>query len=66
MEEELLVLPETASADEVITRLAEGRPRLAKVLSCSSLLVDGVRLTEPSMVIGGAAQLDVLPPFAGG
>lgn len=40
--------------------------RLAKVLGVSSLLLDGTRVTDRSMLVGSATQLDVLPPFAGG
>lgn len=44
------------------------RPPLAKVLSASSLLVDGsaVRRDDVAHQLPGGAVVDVLPPFAGG
>ena len=39
---------------------------LAKILSFSSLLVDGLVATSDSVPLGDATQVDVLPPFAGG
>ena len=44
------------------------RPPLARVLSASSLLVDGsaVRREDSAHPLAGGAVVDVLPPFAGG
>ena len=53
--------------DELPTRLPDHDPeRLPKVLAASSLLADGARLDDRTRPLGGVAQLDVLPPFAGG
>lgn len=51
---------------DVLSRLADGNERLARVLGASSLLLDGVRVADHDAAIGSGAQLDVLPPFAGG
>lgn len=44
------------------------RPALAKVLSASSLLVDGaaVRRDDSEHALADGVVVDVLPPFAGG
>ena len=54
------------TATEVIQRLGAGNPQLSAVLTHCSLLVDGRTVGDPSEVIGSAARVDVLPPFAGG
>ena len=41
------------------------RPALAAVSTVASLLVDGARVPETAPLHDGA-QIDVLPPFAGG
>lgn len=51
---------------EVVESLADGNERLARVLAVCSLLLDGVRVADRGDAVGSAAQLDVLPPFAGG
>lgn len=50
----------------VVDQVIGDDPRLAKVLGVSSLLLDGTRVTDRSVPVGTASQLDVLPPFAGG
>ncbi|WP_189255533.1 MoaD/ThiS family protein [Lentzea flava] len=40
--------------------------RLGKVLAASSFLLDGVAVRDTSTRVPAGAQLDVLPPFAGG
>lgn len=64
--ERSLDVASTATGADVVAALTAERPELAKVLACSTLLVDGVRLTDRLAVIGDADLLDVLPPFAGG
>lgn len=39
---------------------------LAKVLAACSLLADGKRIDDLDAAVDSVAQLDVLPPFAGG
>ncbi|MFS8100010.1 MoaD/ThiS family protein [Lentzea alba] len=40
--------------------------QLGKVLAASSFLLDGVAVRDTSVRVPAGAQLDVLPPFAGG
>ncbi|MCG6567344.1 MoaD/ThiS family protein [Tessaracoccus sp. ZS01] len=54
------------TADQVVSQLAEGNERLAKVLNVSALLADGTRITDRSTDLSEVQSLDVLPPFAGG
>ncbi len=54
------------TATELLTRLAEGNPRLRDVLPHCSLLVDGSPVSDASAAIPGTARVDILPPFAGG
>lgn len=42
-----------------------GRPELAAVAAVSSFLVDGQRAGDDAALVDGA-EVDVLPPFAGG
>ena len=44
--------------------LGASNERLTKVMAASSWLADGQRMQSGSL--DGVAQLDVLPPFAGG
>lgn len=37
-----------------------------QVLGRCSLLLDGVKVTDPATPLQAGARLDVLPPFAGG
>ena len=41
------------------------RPELAKVAAVASFLVDGGQVSETTVLTAGA-EVDVLPPFAGG
>ena len=54
------------TGEALIARLGAGRDDLAAVLAVSTLLVDGRPLADESAVVPGGAQVDVLPPFAGG
>lgn len=58
------VTPLTAA--ELKAELGAGRERLARVLAVSTLLVDGVPARRPEETLPVDAQVDVLPPFAGG
>ncbi|MGN6160097.1 MAG: MoaD/ThiS family protein [Marmoricola sp.] len=40
--------------------------RMAAILEASSVLLDGTRVSDRSVALGGSAELEVLPPFAGG
>ena len=49
--------------EELVGRHGEG---LAKVLSASSFLLDGVAVRDRDVTLRDGVVLDVLPPFAGG
>jgi len=58
----------TAQADsvkELIDIVSVGRPELARVLGICSFLLDGKRVDLAAPLSDGA-QVDALPPFAGG
>lgn len=50
----------------LVALLGDGNERLARVLEVSSLLADGVRVSDLSAPLGAVLRVDVLPPFAGG
>lgn len=55
------------SVAELVTEISERHgPRMASVLTMSSLLVDGQVSQDPSTTLDGVTEVDVLPPFAGG
>jgi molybdopterin synthase sulfur carrier subunit len=57
---------DAATLGAVVSSLgAEHGPALAKVLSHCSFLVDGVRAGPDFLLVEGA-EIEVLPPFAGG
>ena len=66
------VAEETIASDfdvtvaELIEQLSGDRERLAKVLAVSTLLVDGQAARARTELVPAGAQVDVLPPFAGG
>lgn len=64
---EALSVPAGSSLADVITVLSERHPqRLPRVLTAASFLVDGVAATRRTAEVADGAQVDVLPPFAGG
>ncbi|GAB2676507.1 MoaD/ThiS family protein [Kribbella swartbergensis] len=56
---------EAASIRELISTVSAGRPELARVLGICTFLLDG-RRADPSTPLHPGAQVDALPPFAGG
>lgn len=50
----------------LVAALAHDNDRLGRVLAVSSLLADGVRITDLAAPLGSVERVDVLPPFAGG
>lgn len=51
----------------VLAELAQlGGPGTAQVLARCAVMVDGVRVADPATAVRAGAQVDVLPPFAGG
>jgi molybdopterin converting factor small subunit len=57
---------ELAGGISIAELTAGAGPELAKVLSASSFLVDGVAWRDRDAAIPDGCTLDVLPPFAGG
>ena len=55
----------TAGTLAELRRLLAARPELAGVAAVASFLVDG-RQADDDAVLADGAEVDVLPPFAGG
>ena len=65
--DEDLVLDGEPTVALVVTTIGERHgDKLGKVLAASSFLLDGVAVRDTSTRVPAGAQLDVLPPFAGG
>lgn len=65
--EESIQLDRAASVEAVLTLLrARHGQQLAAALPACSLLLDGVAVHDRTETVSGQADLDVLPPFAGG
>ena len=56
---------EAASIRDLVTTVSAGRPELARVLSICTFLLNGER-ADPATPLHAGAQVDALPPFAGG
>ena len=57
----------TTTLAELVRQLTERHgPRLERVLTVCSFLVDGVAWHERDAPLPAGATVDVLPPFAGG
>jgi len=66
VEEEQVTVPAPATVGALVGALtARHGAGLARVLAASSYLVDEV-VSGPDRQLAAAAQVDVLPPFAGG
>ena len=64
---ETLTLPAGTTVAELVAAVAADHGEaLTRVLSASSLLLDGLAVHEREDPLPGGATLDVLPPFAGG
>lgn len=55
----------TAATLAELRRQLEARPELARIAAVASFLVDGQQAGETTALADGA-EVDVLPPFAGG
>jgi molybdopterin converting factor small subunit len=66
-EVEKVRLPEGASVADAAAELRRLHPEaLPRVLSAVSYLLDGVAVRDLTRPLTDGAELDVLPPFAGG
>jgi molybdopterin converting factor small subunit len=65
--DESFEVPGAPTVADVLTLVHErhGEP-LARVLAAASFLLDGVAVRDRGVQVPSGAQLDVLPPFAGG
>ncbi|MCU1684470.1 MAG: molybdopterin synthase sulfur carrier subunit [Amycolatopsis sp.] len=67
VEEEKVQLEAGASVSDVVTELRRLHPdTLPRILDAVSLLLDGVAVRDLARAVPNDAELDVLPPFAGG
>jgi sulfur-carrier protein len=67
VEQEVLRLPVGASVHEALGALRERHPdTLPRILEAASFLVDGIAVRDRSRPLADGAELDILPPFAGG
>nr|WP_322633602.1 MoaD/ThiS family protein [Glycomyces albidus] len=58
---------DAADVGELTAVLADRHgPALGKVLSASTLLVDGLAAKDPATALPAGVTVEVLPPFAGG
>ncbi|MBP2365572.1 MoaD/ThiS family protein [Pseudonocardia parietis] len=65
--EETVAITEGATVADAVATLRDAHgPELGRVLDRCSFLLDEVAVRDRSAALGGAATLDVLPPFAGG
>lgn len=64
--DEVEVGDEALDGHSLVALLARDNERLGRVLAVSSLLADGVRISDLASPIRDVERVDVLPPFAGG
>ena len=56
-----------ATLSELVRQIVDAHgPRLEKVLTACSFLVDGAQARDPGTALVPGTVVDVLPPFAGG
>ncbi|GAB3506116.1 MoaD/ThiS family protein [Amycolatopsis cihanbeyliensis] len=66
-DEETLTLPPGATVSDAVRALRDGHPGdLGRVLDAASFLLDGIAVRDVTLPLPDGAELDVLPPFAGG
>lgn len=67
VEEEHITVRPTPSVDDVLDLIRARRGHgFAKILTGCSFLLDGVAVRDRTVTVPDRADLDVLPPFAGG
>lgn len=58
---------EADTLDELLVEISSRHgAKLAAILEASSLLLNGTRVSDRGVALPAAAELEVLPPFAGG
>lgn len=68
VEQEKVELPaDGATVHDVLSILRERHPQgLPRVLEAASFLINGIAVRDRARTVPEGAELDVLPPFAGG
>jgi sulfur-carrier protein len=67
VDQERVELPAGSTVDDLLVTLgSQHGDELSRVLTGCSFLMDGVAVRDRSAAITESAELDVLPPFAGG
>jgi molybdopterin converting factor small subunit len=67
VEEEKVKLREGATVADAVRMLRELHPeKLPRILDAASFLLNEVAVRDQTRTLSDGAQLDVLPPFAGG
>lgn len=67
VDSELVRLPPGASVGEALEQLRAMHPgELSRILDAASFLLDGIAVRDVTRQLPDGAELDVLPPFAGG
>lgn len=67
VESERVRLPSSASVGDAVEHLRSLHPGgLSRVLDASGFLLDGTAVRDRTRPLPDGAELDVLPPFAGG
>lgn len=67
VDSELVQLPASASVADAVTHLRTTHPDgLPRILEAASFLLDGIAVRDHDRPLPDGAELDVLPPFAGG
>jgi sulfur-carrier protein len=60
-------IPDGATVDQLLAAVCDSHgERLRTVVAGSSFLLDEIAVRDPKTVLRPGAELDVLPPFAGG
>jgi sulfur-carrier protein len=63
---EQLTVGAGATIGQLVDRLGDRRPELARVLLRCSFLCDGIAVRDKAKPLQSGNTIDVLPPFAGG
>lgn len=67
LSEETVSMPADATVGDLVAELGgKHGEKLTRVLTACSFLLDGVAVRDRSTVLREGADVDVLPPFAGG